>query len=188
MVHYFSSAVWNLNTYVFNGFLESGENLGWAYSYTDTDTWEPAESTVQSYELNKGDTIFYQPSDAVSGLTVAGQVQDPSQSATWSLPADEWIGDIMNPFPVDTTLADLEKFAVTGDTVLVFSTFFWNLDTYIYKGPGLGWAVSTFDEETWEEKSFVITDTSKVVLPSGIGGCYQPADTNGRTWTVTLDK
>ena len=109
VVYLFDPEVWNLNYYQFSGFNESGIAQGWAYSYTDTETWEPASTVISSYELYKGDTVYFQPADSVSGLTVSGQVQDPSQSATWTLSAGEWSGNIMNPFPIDTTLADIEK-------------------------------------------------------------------------------
>ena len=185
-VNVFSSEVWNLNTWTFKGFDGEAKSLGWAYNYTDTDTWEPADTVVASFELEKGDTVYFQPNDAVSGLTVSGEVEDTTKAATWTLAANEWIGDIMNPFPVATTLADLESFAVAGDAVHVFSTDFWNLDTYTYKGAGLGWACNTFSDETWEAIDYVVTDTSLIVLPAGIGGCYQPTDMAGRTWTVNL--
>ncbi len=92
----------------------------------------------------------------------------------------------MNPFPVATTLADIETFAVAGDAIHVFTTEFWNLNTFTYNGSGLGWACNTFSDETWEAIDYVITDSSTVVLPAGIGGCYQPTDMNGRTWTINL--
>ena len=186
VVNIFSAEVWNLNSWGFNGFDGEAKSLGWAYNYTDTETWEPASSVVASFELTKGDTVYFQPNDAVSGLTVAGEVADTTKSAVWTLAADEWIGDIMNPFPIDTTLADLETFAVAGDVLNVFTTTFWNLDSYGYNGPGLGWACNTFSDETWEAESYTITDSSTVVLPAGVGGCYQPNDMNGRTWTVNL--
>jgi len=185
-VNVFSAEVWNLNTWTFKGFDGEGKSLGWAYAYTDTTTWEPADTVVSSFELAKGDTVYFQPFDGVSGLTVSGEVQDPSASATWTLAPGEWIGDIMNPFPVDTTLGDLETFAIANDAIHVFSTTFWNLDTYTFKGPGLGWACNTFSDQTWEAIDYVVTDTSTVVLPAGIGGCFQPYDMDGRTWTVNI--
>ena len=185
-VNVFSSEVWNLNTWTFNGFDGTGNCLGWAYNYTDTETWEPADTVVESFELSKGDTIYFQPNDGISGLTVSGEVADTTKVATWTLAADEWIGDIMNPFPVATTLADLETFAVAGDAIHVFTTEFWNLNTYTYNGAGLGWACNTFSDETWEAIDYVITDSSTVVLPAGVGGCYQPTDMNGRVWTINL--
>lgn len=187
-VNIFSAEVWNLNSWVFNGYTDGGDSLGWAYNYTDTDTWEPANTVVASFELAKGDTVYFQPNDGVSGLNVAGAVQDTTKSATWKLEAGEWIGDIMNPFPVDTTLADLETFAQAGDVLNVFTTTFWNLDSYVYNGAGAGWACNTFSDETWDAISYVITDSSTVVLPAGVGGCYQPNDMDGRTWTITLSK
>ena len=186
VVYTFSSEVWNLNSWQFKGFNGSSESLGWAYNYTDTSTWEPADTVVASFELAKGDTVYFQPNDGVSGLTVSGEVLDTTKSATWTLAAGEWIGDIMNPFPVATTLADLETFAKAGDVIYVFNYTFWNLDSYQYKGAGLGWACNTFSDQTWEAIDYVVTDTSTVVLPAGVGGCFQPTDMDGRTWTVNL--
>ena len=186
MVYTFDAEVWNLNYWGFNGFDSESKSKGWAYSYTDTETWEPAEATVASFELTKGDTVYYQPSDGVSGLTVSGEVTDTSKSATWTLEPGEWIGDIMNPFPVATTLADLESFAKAGDVLYVFNYNFWNLDYYGFNGKGAGWSCTTTSDQTWETMEYVITDTSMVVMPAGVGGCFQPADYDGRTWTVNL--
>ena len=130
VVYIFDPEVWNLNSWGFNGFDGSGDSLGWAYYYTDTTTWEPADTVVASFELKKGDTVYFQPNDGVSGLTVAGEVTDTTKSATWTLAPGEWIGDIMNPFPVATTLADLETFAKPSDVIYVFNYNFWNLDSY----------------------------------------------------------
>ena len=185
MVYTFDAEVWNLNFWTFKGF--SGEDsLGWAYNYTDTETWEPADTVVASFDLAKGDTVYFQPNDGVSGLTVSGEVADTTKSATWTLAPGEWIGDIMNPFPVATTLADLETFAKAGDVIYVFNYTFWNLDFYTYKGAGQGWACNTTSDETWEAIDYVVTDTSLVILPAGVGGCFQPTDYDGRTWTVNL--
>jgi len=186
VVYIFDSEVWNLNSWGFAGFDGEGKSLGWAYYYTDTTTWEPADTVVASFELEKGDTVYFQPNDGVSGLTVAGEVTDPTASATWTLAPGEWIGNIMNPFPVATTLADLETFAKAGDVIYVFNYNFWNLDSYGYIGPGQGWACYTTSDVTWEAIDYVVTDTSTVVMPAGIGGCFQPTDMDGRTWTVSL--
>lgn len=185
-VNVFSSEVWNLNYWQFKGFKGTGESNGWAYNYTDTETWEPADMVVSSFELEKGDAVYFLPYDTVSGLTVAGMVADTTKPATWTLAANELYGDIMNPFPVATTLADLETFAKAGDVIHVFNPKFWNLDSYQYKGSGRGWAYYTFSDKTWEAIDSVVTDTTTVVLPAGIGGCYQPYDQDGRTWTVSL--
>ena len=182
----FSADVWNLNSWTFKGFDGEGYSKGWAYNYTDTVTWEPAESVVGSFDLEKGDTVYFQPNDGVSGLTVSGEVADTTKSATWTLAPGEWIGDIMNPFPVATTLADLETFARSSDVIYIFNYTFWNLDSYMYKGSGLGWACNTFSDQTWEAIDYVITDSNTVVMPAGVGGCYQPNDMDGRTWTVTV--
>ena len=186
VAYVFNTEVWNLDSWIFNGFDSESKSLGWGYYYTDTETWEPADKVVSSFELEKGDTVYFQPNDGFSGLTVAGAVADTSTPATWTLAAGEWIGDIMNPFPVATTLADLETFAKAGDVIYVFNYMFWNLDSYIYNGSGLGWGCYTTSDETWEPIDFVVTDTTTVVMPAGIGGCYQPNDQDGRTWTVML--
>ena len=186
VVYIFDPEVWNLNSWGFNGFDGEAKSLGWAYYYTDTETWEPADKVVASFELAKGDTVYFQPNDAVSGLTVSGQVEDTTKAAKWTLEAGEWIGDIMNPFPIATTLADLETFAKASDVIYVFNYNFWNLDSYAFNGPGLGWACYTTSDETWEAIDYVVTDTSTVVLPAGVGGCYQPNDMDGRIWTVNL--
>ena len=186
VVYVFSSEVWNLNSWQFNGFDGSANSLGWVYNFTNTETWEPDSKEVASFELAKGDTVYFQPNDGVSGLTVSGEVADTTKPATWTLAAGEWIGDIMNPFPVATTLADLETFAVASDVIYVFNYTFWNLDSYQFNGTGLGWVCNTFSDETWEAINYIVTDSSTVVLPAGVGGCYQPTDMDGRTWTVNL--
>lgn len=183
----FSSFAWDLDSWIFNGYdAATSESLGWAYAYTNSETWEPEQTVIASFKIQTGDTVVFQPADGMSGLTVAGQVVDTKKPATWTLEAGEWIGDIMNPYPVATTFADIETFAVVGDTLLVFNPTFWDLDSFIYNGQGQGWAVGTSDGETWEPIQYVEMDSTKVVLPAGIGGVYQPADQGGRTWTVTL--
>ena len=104
------------------------------------------------------------------------------------MPAGESYAKIMNPYPIDTTLSDLETFAVPGDTLYVFNRAFWDLDFYVYLGKGNGWSVTTYNAETWTQYDYTETDTTKVVMPAGIGGTYQSADQDGRTWTVTLGK
>ena len=194
----FNIESWDLDSFKFAGYVGDVPQ-GWSWTRIDTeDTWEKISSVVQSFDLAKGDQTFINRKN-LQAFTVSGAVEDTSKPATWVLPAGVQTGGIMNPFPVDTTLADLEAFAVSGDTVYVFNPVFYDFEYYKFIGKEEGWSATLYDPEAWEKApAITITDTSLVVLPAGIGGYYQSVKTvpagggkavyEGRTWEVSLQK
>lgn len=185
VVYMFNPEVWDLDYYQFAGFDGEGASLGWGYYTTDAETGEQVASVIKSFDTAKGDQIYFQPTDGISGLTIAGEVAD-TKGATVTIAEGEWIATLMNPYPVNTTLADLETFFKTDDVLYVFNPMVWDLDYYQFGGEGNGWGYYSTNPEDGEPTAELITDTSLVVLPAGVGGYIQPSDTDGRVWNVGL--
>ena len=182
----FNPEKWDLDSYIFKGYDGEGHGLGWQYSTADIMTGDPIIDSVASFELGASQVAYFCPADGMSGVNVSGQVQDTTKVATVTFDDSNWIFEFVNPFPKATTLADLETFCVASDNLMVFNPEKWDLDSYIYIGPGSGWQYSTADIMTGDPIATIITDSSTVVLPAGKGGYFAPADTTGRTWNVSL--
>ena len=182
----FNPEKWDLDSYVFKGYDEKGDGKGWQYSTADIMTGDPIISSVASFELGVSQVAYFSPADGISGVNVSGQVQDTTKTATVTFDDSNWIFEFVNPFPKATTLADLETFCVGSDTLMVFNPEKWDLDSYVYRGAGKGWQYSTADFMTGDPIVEIVTDSSTVVLPAGKGGYFSPADTSGRTWSVSL--
>ena len=173
-----------LNTDLFDldFYLYDGSTHKWTYNTSDLMTGDPIMQEVESFTLSKGTVTYCQPGDGVSGFTTAGEVVSGS-SATVTFENDGFY-EFVNPFPKDTTIADL-TFAQDGDIVMVLNFDIFDLDFYLYDGSTHKWTYNTSDLMTGEAVQEEITDTSTVVLPAGQGGYLQPA--NGDcTWTVSL--
>ena len=172
-VYVFNPDNWNLDFFSYVGF-----DQGWSASWSDgTVTLE------SSFVVEPGANLFFMPADGASSVIIAGEVAASGTQQVVFDPTDgDWMWPIVNPFPIDTTLGDIESFAVAGDTIYVFNPFNWNLDFYSYVGPGQGWSVS------WSDGSVsLITDSTTVLFPAGTGGLYMPnGDGQVRTWNVTL--
>ena len=182
----FNPEKWDLDSYMFLGYTAGGEGLGWNYSTADIMTGDPIVTTVSSFELGVSQVAYFCPADGISGVSVSGEVQDTTKTATVTFDDSNWIFEFVNPFPKATTLADLETFCVESDNLMVFNPEKWDLDSYMYLGTGNGWNYSTADIMTGDPIVDVITDSSTVVLPAGKGGYFAPADSAGRTWSVSL--
>jgi hypothetical protein len=173
LVYVFDPVSWDLASYSYNG-----GGAGWAFSGADG-----SFETVDGFEISVGADLFFMPADGVSALAVAGEVAPAGTQSVIFDPSDgNFMWPIVNPFPVDTTLGNLESFVQAGDLVYVFDPMLWDLASYSYNGGGAGWAFSGADG------SFeTITDTSTVILPAGTGGFFMPGDGTSRTWNVTLN-
>lgn len=179
MVYVFDPNNWDLSGYTFNGF-DGETSLGWFYMGADG-----TMDTVASFDVQKGEVVYFQPADAVSAATISGEVEPGSTaSVTFDLLSGDYVFPIVNPFPVATTLGDLETFVAAGDMVYVFDAMNWDLSGYTFNGfdgsVSQGWfymgADGTMD---------TITDSSTVILPAGQGAFFQPTATC--TWTKTLE-
>ena len=195
-VSVFNPDTWDFDIYQFKGFDGSGHSLGWEKSEADLDAQlinpdaDPIYTDVASFTVTKGSVLYYQPVDGVSGLTVAGQVDDITQSSTVTY-SGSWFYELVNPFPVATTLSDLATFFQPYDTLSVFNPNTWDFDIYMYNGGG-SWEKSEADLDAQilnpdaDPIYTVITDGTTTVLEAGKGGYYQPSDDADRVWTVTL--
>lgn len=183
-IYSLDTVVFDFNSYTFNGY--SGEvSLGWTVYGMDYEKFEPMEyPPVASFELEKAQVVYFQPSDTITSPTVSGKVDDIATAQTVTIAKSLDISEIVNPYPKATTLADLATFCVAGDTVYVLDTYWFDFKTYVCLGNG-SWSVYDFDEGG-NLSDTTVNDLSTVVLPAGQGGYFQPADDAGRTWTVTL--
>lgn len=167
-----------------------GAGNGWQHMSVDPDTWADINEVIQNFKLDSFVALTYQPNDCVSGLNVAGQVVDLSKPAVWSIENDVYYAPIMNPYPIDTTLGDLETFVQDGDQIYFFRPDFWDLENFQFLGDGNGWQHMSVDTSTWEDINEIITDKDYVILKAGHGATFQPADaaTGARVWEVSLKK
>lgn len=179
MIYVFDPNNWDLSSYTFNGF-DGETSLGWFYAGADG-----TMDTVASFEVQKGDVVYFQPADATADATVSGEVEaGSSASVTFDLSNGDFVFPLVNPFPVATTLGDLETFAAAGDMVYAFDAQNWDLANYTFNGfdgnVSQGWFYAGADG-TMD----TVTDSSLVILPAGQGAFFQPNATC--TWTKTLE-
>ena len=128
--------VFDFNSYTFNGY--SGEqSLGWTVMVMDQDTFEPVELPVaQSIELEKSQVVYFQAGDMVTAPTVSGRVDDVDSAQTVVIEKTMTPCEIANPYPKATTLADLATFCVSGDTIYVLDTYWFDFKSNFYSGDG----------------------------------------------------
>ena len=183
----YNPEVMDYEFYTFLGF-EGDVSQGWSFLRYNMETWEQENITCKNFTINYGEGVLIMPNDGMEvSMTTAGQVADLEKSQTWEMQAGEWTKGIMNPYPVDTTLADLETFAKMGDNLYVVNCAVQDCDVYTYLGKGDGWSHLYYGDD-WEQHNETITNGSTVVLPAGKEGYYVPNDTDGRVWTVSLKK
>ena len=178
MIYVFDPQNWDLSSYTFSGY--SGEtSLGWFYAGADG-----SSDTILSFEVQKGEVVYFQPADMITDATVSGEVEaGASASVTFDLSSGDYVFPLVNPFPLATTLGDLETFAAAGDMVYAFDAQNWDLASYTFNGfennVSQGWFYVGADGT-----SDTLTDSSTVILPAGQGAFFQPGATC--TWTKTL--
>lgn len=182
----FNADMWDIEGWQFSGF-EDDKCLGWIYSYNDAWTGEPIDEPVVSFDVQRNDVLFFQPGDGMSGATIAGEVADIENGVEIVIP-DSSCYNLVNPFPVETTLGDLETFCVAGDMIQIFDADAWDIVGYQYNGEGNGWVYSHNDPWTGESIDDPVSDPTTVVLKAGQGGYFYAADDEGRTWKVSIKK
>ena len=178
VVMFLNPEIFDLDYYQYDGTEQK-----WIYNTSDPITGDPIQQVVASFTVGKGTVTYCQPGDGISGFTTAGEVESGS-SATVTF-EDVGFYEFVNPFPKDTTLADL-TFAQDGDILMVLNFEIFDLDYYQYDGVSSNWIYNSSDAITGDPIQDVISDKSTVVLPAGQGGYLQPGDGGNRSWTVSL--
>ena len=165
---------WNLNQYD-----KYGVGAGWYLTPADGSDGE----FVTSITIAKGDFFYYIPVVATE-VNVAGNVADTKtpQSVTFDLNNEqgEWMFQLVNPYPVDTTWGELNTFTKEGDQIITLDGDAWNLNQYDRYADGYGWYLTPADGGAGE---FILDETA-VAIPAGGAVYYIPVETT--TWTVTL--
>ena len=167
----FNANLWDFDIYTYNG-----KGQGWFASYADT-----TGETLASITVAPGASLFYM--GAAATFTMCGEVRAPGTQTITFTPDDStgtYVFPIANPFPVATTLADLETFCSAGDTVYAFNPGLWDFDIYTYNGTGAGWFAS-YADTTGE----TITLGSTEIFAPGQGASFMPG--GSRTWQKTLN-
>ncbi len=180
--------IFDLDSYSFNGYNAQGQGQGWVYLTSDPNTGDPIDETIQGFALAKGQVIFCQPGDGVSGFTTAGEVESGSSATVQFL--NDGFFEFVNPFPKATTLGDLETFCQSGDVLMVLNFEIFDLDSYSFNGKSggvsQGWVYLTSDPNTGDPIDETITNSAMEILSAGQGGYFAPGDGGDRTWTVDL--
>lgn len=194
---YDSIMVLNLDKFDYDTYQFLGAGNGWEYSTPDQDAQvenpeaDPIVMPIASFEINVGDGFLFMPADGMSSVTVAGQVADlnAEQTVTFS---GNWIYEFVNPYPVATTLKDLESFFGEYDSLMVLNVDKFDYDTYTYLG-GSTWEYSTPDQDAQIEDPEAdpivesVTDNTLVVMPAGTSALFMPADSEATyNWTVSV--
>jgi len=132
---------------------------------------------VVSFTIPYGGTVYL--ATAAESVTIAGEVATGTSEVVFD-PAEnpDNLWSLVNPLPIDTTLADLD-FAVDGDVVLLLNTVDLAFDTYYING-GQWYFISNQGGDDQ-----LVEDTT-VVLPAGVGGYFVSNGEGSRTWSVTL--
>ena len=179
----FDNLMYGYNIYEF-GEIDAGV-MGFSVMLADASFADPVESIT----LNKGDCAVMLPLDLEIKPTVAGEVEK-SGTATIDMTCEDtedgYAKPIVNPFPIDTTVADLAKWLTVGDQIFV-----WNSEQYGYSileygevDEGvMGFSVMLADASFADP----ISDPNAVILKAGFGGIFIPCDFETRTWEVTLN-
>ena len=133
----------------------------------------------------KGETLYWLPADGESSITVSGQTEDVTGSVVINFP-DSAPYNLVNPFPVDTTLDDLATFFIEGDNLYIFDEELEDRVYYYYLGAGNGWLKQWTDGVTGDALEDDTIPGSTLILKAGQGGVFNASDDDGRTWTVSL--
>ncbi len=170
-VYIFDGEEWNLAMYQYNG-----TGSGWTHYAADG-----TRSAVASFTIASGAHVMYEPNDEETIAIVSGEVAaSGAQVVEFEVTDDDWLFELVNPFPIATTLGNLETFCGNRDKIYLFDQDEWNLAMYQYNGTGNGWTFYAADGTR-----STLTDGSIVVLKAGEGAYFEPQDS--REWTVTLN-
>ena len=183
-IYFFDKELEDRVYYYFLGF-EAGQPK-WLKQWTDGVTGDALEDeTISSLEVVKGETLYWLPADGESSITVSGQTEDVTGSVVINFP-DSAPYNLVNPFPVDTTLDDLATFFIEGDNLYIFDEELEDRVYYYYLGAGNGWLKQWTDGVTGDALEDDTIPGSTLILKAGQGGVFNASDDDGRTWTVSL--
>ena len=152
------------------------------YMYLGDGTWygflaTGEEDLLTEIDVGVGDKIAYQPVSGEGGISIAGAVA-AFGTQTVEFTVDEVNAfPLVNPFPVETTIGDLNSFCESDDIVYIIDPVAIDFDIYQYLGEGQ-WFVMYADGT-----DDIIEDESKVIIAPGDGATIQVM--GDRTWTVT---
>ena len=184
-VYFFDKNLEDRVYYYFLGF--DGETAQWLKMWTDGLTGEPLEDdTLTGIEVTKSETLYWQPSDGKSSIDCAGGVENPDESVKVNFP-DSAPYNLVNPYPVDTTLAELESFFIEGDNLYIFDEELEDRVYYYYLGDHV-WLKMWTDGLTGEPLEDDTIPNTFVILKAGQGGVFNASDDDGREWIVSLKK
>ena len=169
---------WDFNGYTYNGY-KSGVFNGWGVLYADGDSGK-----VNSFSVAPGEGIYFEPGDTDQTPVISGEVAASGTQTVEFDTDDAATFQLVNPFPVATTFADLETFVAKGDVVYVVDVDYWDFTGYTYNGykSGVynGWTALYADGDSGK-----IMDNTQVILPAGKSGFLEPG--GSCEWNVTLN-
>ena len=183
-IDFYDKDLCDIVSYQFLGY-EDEQYLGWFKMWLDS-FGDSHDEPVDTFEVIKGETLYFTPSDGESGMTVSGEVEDVNGSVTLSFP-EAVMYNFVNPYPIATTFADVETFVVPGDQFDVYDEALADIVSYQYIGEdGLPWMKMWLD--SFGDSHDDYPQSSDVLFPAGRGGFFTPCDSEGREWTVSLSK
>ena len=165
--------------------------------YLTSFTWSGTESKlIDSFTIPNGvGFIFTTYREGDTTISRAGQVAPSgTQTQTFQYKYDEESDEtefmflLQNPFPIDTTLADIAAWAdVEGDQVKVFNGEYYQED--FYNLTYAGWQKTSF---TWDGTESDVIDpkdyATTIVIPAGHFGNFQPGNLDKEyVWSVTFN-
>ena len=159
-------------------------------------TWDgTVQKMIDSFTIPKTAGFTFIPCDPEEPFAWSGQVAaSGSHTQTFQYKYDEETEEeefmfvLQNPFPIDTTLADIAAWATGADDKVKVYDPTYDMET-IWDSTFEGWQKTSF---TWDGTDQVIIDPADyaktVVIPAGYFGNFTPGDTEKvYTWTVTLN-
>lgn len=169
-------------SYQFLGY-EDEVCLGWIKMWIDV-TGAPAEDFLESFEIEKGDTLYFTPADGESGMSVAGQVANLAEGVTLSF-RDSAMYKFSNPYPVDTTFGSLEEFLVPGDQFDMYDETKSDIVSFQFIGDEeLPWIKMWIDVTGAPAEDYPAS--TDILFAAGKGGFFTPGDAEGRSITFSL--
>ncbi|MBR4217865.1 MAG: hypothetical protein IKR71_02320 [Bacteroidales bacterium] len=151
------------------------DGAGWGL----TDAYGDDQGFVASITVEKGQVLWYVPSDPTTGVTVSGEVAaSGTQTLTFDINDSDCFA-FVNPFPKDTLFSEITAFCEDGDQLILWDNTAYNLINYTFYD-GAGWGIT---DGYGDDQGFA--NESDVAIPAGAGAYFVPADS--REWTVTFN-